>query len=107
MITSKKRKVRFWDDESKEMIVREIYVWNETVANLTLLALGSSAPEILLSTIETVTDLASETTKKNSLGFYTIIGSASFNLLLITAICIVSLPSPTTKSIKELGKCYS
>ena len=27
-------------------------VWNDTVANLTLMALGSSAPEILLAVIE-------------------------------------------------------
>ena len=27
---------------------KKVDVWNETVANLTLLALGSSAPEILL-----------------------------------------------------------
>ena len=31
-----------------------VMVWNPTVANLTLMALGSSAPEILLSVIETV-----------------------------------------------------
>ena len=30
-------------------------VWNDTVANLTLMALGSSAPEILLSVIEITT----------------------------------------------------
>ena len=30
----------------------EVRVWNDTVANLTLMALGSSAPEILLSIIE-------------------------------------------------------
>ena len=29
-----------------------VKVWNETVANLTLMALGSSAPEIMLSVIE-------------------------------------------------------
>ena len=29
-----------------------VNVWNPTIANLTLMALGSSAPEILLSTIE-------------------------------------------------------
>jgi len=28
------------------------WFWNDTVANLTLMALGSSAPEILLSIIE-------------------------------------------------------
>jgi solute carrier family 8 (sodium/calcium exchanger) len=29
-------------------------LWNPTVANLTLMALGSSAPEILLNVIETI-----------------------------------------------------
>ncbi len=29
----------------------EVNIWNDTVANLTLMALGSSAPEILLSII--------------------------------------------------------
>ena len=38
--------------DSPEVI--EIPVWNGTVANLTLMALGSSAPEILLSIIEIV-----------------------------------------------------
>jgi len=31
----------------------ELPVWNATIANLTLMALGSSAPEILLAVIET------------------------------------------------------
>jgi solute carrier family 8 (sodium/calcium exchanger) len=33
----------------------EEIVWNPTVANLSLMALGSSAPEIMLSVIETIT----------------------------------------------------
>lgn len=37
-------------DGTKQTIV--VRVWNETVANLTLMALGTSAPEILLSIIE-------------------------------------------------------
>ena len=37
------------DGEQKRVYVT---VWNSTVANLTLMALGSSAPEILLSVIE-------------------------------------------------------
>jgi solute carrier family 8 (sodium/calcium exchanger) len=36
---------------------RKILFWNATVANLTLMALGSSAPEILLAVLETVTNL--------------------------------------------------
>ena len=30
----------------------KVRIWNDTVSNLTLMALGSSAPEILLSIIE-------------------------------------------------------
>ena len=29
-------------------------VWNDTIANLTLMALGSSAPEIILNVIEII-----------------------------------------------------
>jgi solute carrier family 8 (sodium/calcium exchanger) len=39
-------------DSEPEVI--EVRIWNDTVANLTLMALGSSAPEILLSCIEVV-----------------------------------------------------
>lgn len=35
-----------------ETMVATVRIWNETVSNLTLMALGSSAPEILLSVIE-------------------------------------------------------
>ena len=48
-ITSKTKKVRI--DGQKV----EVKVWNDTVANLSLMALGSSAPEILLSTVELMT----------------------------------------------------
>uniref|UniRef100_A0A8C6U5S7 Sodium/calcium exchanger membrane region domain-containing protein n=1 Tax=Neogobius melanostomus TaxID=47308 RepID=A0A8C6U5S7_9GOBI len=35
-----------------ETTLATVRIWNETVSNLTLMALGSSAPEILLSVIE-------------------------------------------------------
>lgn len=72
-----------------------IKAWNGTVANLTLMALGSSAPEILLSVIETVTNQYFS----GELGPSTIVGSAAFNLLMITAVCISSLPPPDTRKI--------
>ena len=59
-------------------------IWNPTVANLTLMALGSSAPEILLAVIE----LFSNDMKSGSLGASTIVGSAAFNLFIISAVCI-------------------
>lgn len=42
------------DAGGEEPEVIEVRVWNDTVANLTLMALGSSAPEILLSCIEII-----------------------------------------------------
>lgn len=102
VITSKKRKITRFDPERQESVEIEVFVWNETVANLTLMALGSSAPEILLAVIETVQELGKET-KGDGLGTFTIIGSASFNMLLITAICVVSVPTGTVKRIREFG----
>lgn len=74
-------------------------VWNGTVANLTLMALGSSAPEILLSIIE----LTGNNMYAGELGPSTIVGSAAFNLLVITGVCVAALPAGTTKSIQQTG----
>lgn len=73
-------------------------VWNATFANLTLMALGSSAPEILLNVIETLTTLGE---KAGPLGASTIVGSAAFNLLVISAVSIVAVDAP--KKIYDLG----
>ncbi|MFH4976602.1 hypothetical protein AB6A40_003311 [Gnathostoma spinigerum] len=77
----------------------EVRIWNPTVANLTLMALGSSAPEILLSIIEIVGN-----------GFYagdlgpgTIVGSAAFNLFCISAICVVCIKSPNVRRIQDFA----
>jgi len=82
-ITSKKKVVVDNDTGAQTTV----HFWNPTVANLTLMALGSSAPEILLSVIEVLNGafMAGE------LGPSTIVGSAAFNLLVILAICTASL----------------
>jgi hypothetical protein len=79
-----------------------VQVWNATVANLTLMALGSSAPEILLSVIEITTGgfFAGE------LGPSTIVGSAAFNLLVISAVCIAAIPKGESRYIKDTGVFY-
>lgn len=63
--------------------------WNKTVSNLTLMALGSSAPEILLSIMEMINNEF----YSGELGPSTIVGSAAFNLFCIIGLCIVSIPS--------------
>ena len=67
---------------------KKVERWNKTVANLTLMALGSSAPEILLAVLETSTNLGA---CPGELGASTIVGSAAFNLLVISAICVWSI----------------
>jgi len=75
-----------------------VHIWNDTVANLTLMALGSSAPEILLA----VTELIGKGMYSGPLGPATIVGSASFNLLMIVALCIVVIPSNETRKVNEV-----
>ncbi|CAF2958494.1 unnamed protein product [Rotaria sp. Silwood2] len=54
-ITSRRRKIRYPDPGEKDKYLTvEVRIWNDTVANLTLMALGSSSPEILLSIIEII-----------------------------------------------------
>ena len=94
--TTSVRVVKTSSGEYKEI---EVQVWNETVANLTLMALGSSAPEILLSVIE----ICGNNFEAGDLGPGTIVGSAAFNLFVITAICVVVIPNGTGKSVKNFG----
>jgi len=53
VITSKTKTLEVVDKEGKTYSY-DVPVWNATLANLSLMALGSSAPEILLSVIETL-----------------------------------------------------
>ena len=75
-----------------------ITVWNETVANLSLMALGSSAPEILLSVIEIVAGGF----YSGALGPSTIVGSAAFNLLCISAVCVNCIPEGENRHINAM-----
>ena len=97
-ITSKTRIITIASATAKGTEEIEIRVWNDTVANLTLMALGSSAPEILLSIIEIV----GNNFNAGDLGPSTIVGSAAFNLLVITAVCILAIDSSEVRVIKSV-----
>ena len=95
---------------------REVMVpfWNPTIANLTLVALGSSAPEIIMATLDTVLTLGD---CPGELGASCIVGSAAFNLLVISGLSIYAVKKekgasdepdedgtkPGYKIIKDLG----
>lgn len=97
VITSKEKEVRVKKADGEVQIV-VVRVWNETVANLTLMALGSSAPEILLSIIEIV----AKNFNAGELGPGTIVGSAAYNLFVIIAICVMVIPNGEVRKIKHL-----
>jgi solute carrier family 8 (sodium/calcium exchanger) len=88
VITSAEKVVIITDDITGKKKKYRAKVWNDTVANLTLMALGSSAPEIMLSLIE----LLNNELFSGMLGPNTIVGSAAFNFFMISAVCISALP---------------
>ena len=62
-------------------------IWNSSLAYVTLLAFGSAAPEIFLCFFSTLSDIDKP---PNSLGPMTLLGSASFNLLIVGGISIIA-----------------
>ncbi|XP_038817930.1 sodium/calcium exchanger 2-like isoform X1 [Salvelinus namaycush] len=97
VITSQEKEVTI-TMPSGETSVATVRIWNETVSNLTLMALGSSAPEILLSVIE----VCGHGFEAGELGPGTIVGSAAFNMFVIIAICVWVIPEGETRKIKHL-----
>ncbi|KAJ3637075.1 hypothetical protein MTP99_000560 [Tenebrio molitor] len=98
VITSQEREVTIKKPGGERQIV-VVRMWNETVANLTLMALGSSAPEILLSVIE----IYAKNFEAGELGPGTIVGSAAYNLFVIIAICVAVVPDGEVRKIKHLS----
>lgn len=94
VITAKQTTVKMPDGA-----IVSVKVWNATVANLSLMALGSSAPEILLSVIEII----SASFFSGELGPSTIVGSAAFNLFMIIAVCVLALPDGEVKKVEDMG----
>jgi Ca2+/Na+ antiporter len=102
VITSKTKLIDVMDGEAGQNYQIEVPVWNATLANLTLMAFGSSAPEIFLSVIEALKDLGNPA---GDLGPATIVGSAAFNLLVISGVSIYAVGGTTgeVKKIDDMG----
>lgn len=102
VITSKTQMIEIFDVKSEENLQIEVPVWNPTMANLTLMAFGSSAPEIILSVLEAVKSLGEPA---GELGPSTIVGSAAFNLLVISAVSVAAVGGKDneTKKIDDMG----
>ncbi|XP_066501586.1 solute carrier family 8 member 4a [Hoplias malabaricus] len=97
VITSQEKEITI-KKPNGETTTATVRIWNETVSNLTLMALGSSAPEILLSVIE----VCGHNFEAGNLGPSTIVGSAAFNMFIIIAICVYVVPDGEVRKIKHL-----
>ncbi|XDV38877.1 hypothetical protein PO909_008206 [Leuciscus waleckii] len=97
VITSQEKEITI-KKPNGETTTATVRIWNETVSNLTLMALGSSAPEILLSVIE----VCGHKFEAGNLGPSTIVGSAAFNMFIIIAICVYVVPDGEVRKIKHL-----
>ncbi|XP_068420198.1 sodium/calcium exchanger 1 isoform X2 [Eschrichtius robustus] len=97
VITSQEKEITI-KKPNGETTKATVRIWNETVSNLTLMALGSSAPEILLSVIE----VCGHNFNAGDLGPSTIVGSAAFNMFIIIALCVYVVPDGETRKIKHL-----
>lgn len=63
------------------------------------MAFGSSAPEIILSVVETLKTLGKPASE---LGASTIVGSAAFNLLVISGVSVYAIKNDT-KKVNDFG----
>uniref|UniRef100_A0A8B9K6N6 Sodium/calcium exchanger 1 n=1 Tax=Astyanax mexicanus TaxID=7994 RepID=A0A8B9K6N6_ASTMX len=97
VITSQEKEITI-KKPNGETTTTTVRIWNETVSNLTLMALGSSAPEILLSVVE----VCGHNFDAGELGPNTIVGSAAFNMFVIIGLCVSVIPDGDHRKVKHL-----
>jgi len=73
--------------------------WNPTVANITMLGVGTSAPVLALVIIGAITSLNS---KPDELGPASVVGAGAFNFCFIMAACLTAHPSGEPKNIERV-----
>ncbi|OAE20434.1 hypothetical protein AXG93_4905s1340 [Marchantia polymorpha subsp. ruderalis] len=99
MIVKQTRKVSRKNPVTGIVEVQHEKIWNSTVADITLLALGTSSPQISLAIIDSIQHLGDLYIE--GLGPGTLVGSAAFNLLPTLAICVLVPVGGTVKRIEK------
>uniref|UniRef100_A0A803NQU3 Sodium/calcium exchanger membrane region domain-containing protein n=1 Tax=Cannabis sativa TaxID=3483 RepID=A0A803NQU3_CANSA len=95
------RQVVVTDPSTGEETIRHEKVWNFTIADITLLAFGTSFPQISLATIDAIRNLGN--LYAGGLGPGTLVGSAAFDLFPIHAVCVVVPRAGELKKISDIG----
>ncbi|KAK8711515.1 hypothetical protein V6N13_146797 [Hibiscus sabdariffa] len=89
------------DPYTNTEIIRQEKVWNYTIADITLLAFGTSFPQISLATIDAIRNIGN--LYAGGLGPGTLVGSAAFDLFPIHAVCVVVPKAGELKKISDIG----
>ncbi|KNA21464.1 hypothetical protein SOVF_042990 isoform A [Spinacia oleracea] len=100
-VVKQTRKVVVIDPLTKVETVKYEKVWNYTIADIALLAFGTSFPQISLATIDAIRNLGS--LYAGGLGPGTLVGSAAFDLFPIHAVCVVVPKAGELKKISDIG----
>ncbi|XP_015951159.1 magnesium/proton exchanger [Arachis duranensis] len=95
------RKVVEIDPVTQIEVVRHEKVWNYTIADISLLAFGTSFPQISLATIDAIRNVGN--LYAGGLGPGTLVGSAAFDLFPIHAVCVVVPKAGELKKIADIG----
>ncbi|XP_050364658.1 magnesium/proton exchanger [Argentina anserina] len=100
-VVSHTKKVVDIDPYSGDQVIRHEKVWNFTIADISLLAFGTSFPQISLATIDAIRNIGS--LYAGGLGPGTLVGSAAFDLFPIHAVCVVVPKAGELKKIADIG----
>ncbi|GLJ34091.1 hypothetical protein SUGI_0685300 [Cryptomeria japonica] len=100
-VVQQTRKIVILDPDTGAEVVTRERIWNYTLADISLLAFGTSFPQMSLAIIDAFQNLGQ--LYAGGLGPATLVGSAAFDLYPIHAVCVVVPKAGTVKKISDLG----
>ncbi|XP_057776623.1 LOW QUALITY PROTEIN: magnesium/proton exchanger-like [Salvia miltiorrhiza] len=100
-VVKQSRAVEEIDPSTNAKVVQNKKVWNYAVADIALLAFGTSFPQISLATIDAIRNIGQ--LYAGGLGPGTLVGSAAFDLFPIHAVCVVVPKAGELKKIADIG----
>ncbi|ONK61610.1 uncharacterized protein A4U43_C08F31750 [Asparagus officinalis] len=89
------------DPVTNTKVIRREKFWNYVIADITLLAFGTSFPQISLATIDAIRNIGQ--LNAGGLGPGTLVGSAAFDLFPIHAVCVLVPKAGSLKKISDVG----
>ncbi|KAJ0980647.1 hypothetical protein J5N97_008902 [Dioscorea zingiberensis] len=100
-VVKQTREVVQIDPFTNKEVTKRVKIWNYAIADIALLAFGTSFPQISLATIDAIRNIGQ--LNAGGLGPGTLVGSAAFDLFPIHAVCVVVPRAGTLKKISDIG----